>query len=151
MSEKSHVGMLNCWICNQGAEILLDTKLRNVLDQNMGSMPDIICSECKSMSEDNDAIWLISVQDNQEPPTDPKEMWNPYRTGGCVLIKKEAVRASFKSLLQEDAAEKTIKLVDNNMYFYLPDAIWEVLGLPDHDEKIDNLPVVRNPEELDDE
>ena len=139
MSEKSHVGMLNCWVCGQGAEILLDTRLRNTLDQNMGSRPDIICSECKSMSEDNDAIWMISVEDGQEPPTDRDEIWNPYRTGCCVLVKKEAVRRSFRSILDEKAVENTIKLVDENIYFYLPDTIWKGLGLPEKDEKINNL------------
>lgn len=131
--------MTNCWICGKGAEILLDTKMRKILDSNMGSRPDIICSECESMSKDNDAIWMISVEDGQEPPAERGEIWNPYRTGCCVLVKKEAIRQSFRSILGEDVVENTIKLVDQNIYFYLPDTIWNALGLPDKEEKIDNL------------
>jgi hypothetical protein len=128
MEEKSHVGMLNCWICGESAQILLDTRLRNTLSRNMGSRPDICCSSCESQAKDNDAIWLISVSDGEEPVDG--EIFNPYRTGAMALVKKEAIREVFRQALSEDTVDQMIKMVDRNIYFFLEDMAWDAFGLP---------------------
>jgi hypothetical protein len=128
MEEKSHVGMLNCWICGEGAEIMLDMRLRNTLSRNMGSRPDICCSSCESQANDNDAIWLISVKDGEEPIDG--EIFNPYRTGAMCLIKKEALRRIFSQTLTEDVQDRMIDMVDRNIYFFLEDMAWDAFGLP---------------------
>jgi hypothetical protein len=145
MPEKSHVGMLNCWICGQGAEIILDRRLSKSLDMDMGSLPDIICSECKTMSEENNAIWLISLMNGEVPPENKEKTWNPYRTGGCVLTSKEAVIKSLRSILVEEAIEPTVALIEKNYYFYLPDQIWDLIGLPERGQAINNLPKKEDP------
>lgn len=126
MLDKSYVGMLNCWLCGEGAEILLDTSLRNTLSMNMGSSPNIICSKCESMAEDGKAIWLISIR-NGEAPVEG-ENFNPYRTGAMVLITKEAIKRIFRETLTNP--EHAINLVEKNIYFYLQDEMWDAFGLP---------------------
>lgn len=127
MDELSHVGMTNCWICGEGAEIMIDMKLRQILNKNMGSTPNTVCSDCESKSKDNDAIWLISIKDDEKPPESNDEIWNPYRTGGLVLIKKEAIRRMFAA----DEFDKSIlESVNRNVYFYLSDEQWKIFGLP---------------------
>jgi hypothetical protein len=137
MSEKSYVGMLNCWICGEAAEILLDMTLRPTLNHNMGSTPNIFCSKCKSLSEDNDGIWVISVKDDEEPPTDG-EIFNPYRTGGMVLLKKSALKEMFKKTLDENTAQKFINMVDKNIYFFLADSVYDLYQIP-RNQEINNL------------
>jgi hypothetical protein len=128
MEEKSHVGMLNCWICGEGAEIVLDRRLQKTFPQNMGSRPDICCSSCTSQAKDNDGIWLISVRDGESP--EEGQIFNPYRTGAMCLIKKEALRRIFSQALTEDIQEKMIDMVDRNIYFFLEDMAWDAFGLP---------------------
>jgi hypothetical protein len=126
MDELSHVGMTNCWVCGEGAEILLDTRLRKSLKQNMGSRPDIICSDCISKAEDNDAIWLMSIRDDETPPPSDDEIWNPYRTGGLILIKKEAIKRMFTAA---GVNESILESIDKNIYFYINDSHWKMFGL----------------------
>lgn len=133
MNEKSHVGMMNCWICGKGCTILLDRHLRNTLNQNMGSLPTEVCGECKSMAKDNDGIWLISIADSEEPGDNDNISWNPYRTGGLALITKEAM----KRILEGN--EKLLAMLESGYYFYLNDKIWDHLGLPDRGVKMNNL------------
>jgi len=124
MDELSHVGMTNCWVCGEGAEVILDTRLRKSLKQNMGSRPDIICSDCISKAENNDAIWLISIRDGEAPPILNNEVWNPYRTGGLVLIKKEAVNRFMTAM------EVFTRDISKDIYIFLNDHTWNMLGLP---------------------
>ena len=140
MSEKSHVGMMQCWICGQGAEIILDTRIRPILDREMGSTPNTVCSECETMSKKHDGIWMLSIKDGEEPPADKTEVWNPYRTGGCVLVSKEAAIKSFTSIVIPEVVESTTALINNNVYFYVPDQIWDMIGLPERGKGINNLP-----------
>jgi hypothetical protein len=135
---KSHVGMINCWICGEGSTILLDRKLRSTLEHNMGSLPTEICSQCKTLAEDNDGIWLISIRDGEEPPieTMKSEIWNPYRTGGLILFKKEALKRFFSESLEKP--QQYLDMVDKHLYFYLNDSVWDHVGLP-RGEEINNL------------
>jgi len=128
MEELSHVGMMNCWICGEGAEIILDMKLRKSLPQNIGSRPDIVCNECKNQCEENEGIWLISVKDGEEPPDN--EIFNPYRTGSMILIKKSALRDLFKQSLDEPLQDQMIRMVNKGYYFFLEDSVWDLYGLP---------------------
>lgn len=126
--EKSHVGMLNCWICGEGAEILLDLRLKNTLSHNMGSSPATLCNECKNQVEKNEAIWLISVRDGESPIEG--KIFNPYRTGSICLVKKEALERIFRNILNEDVVENMISMVKTGYYFFLEDKIWDGLGIP---------------------
>lgn len=47
MSERSHVGMSNCFVCLAASSVLLDKRLRPTLSRNMGPMSiDDLCSDC---------------------------------------------------------------------------------------------------------
>lgn len=129
--------MVNCWVCGEGAEIILNRTLRPTLDKNMGSTPNTFCSECKKLSKDNDGIWVISVQDGEEPPTNG-EIFNPYRTGGLVLMKKSALKEIFKDTLDENIAQKFIDMIDKNIYFFLSDQVWDLYQIP-RNQEINNL------------
>lgn len=129
--------MTNCWICGEGAEILLNTTLRPTLEKNMGSTPNTFCSKCQSLSKDNDGIWVISVKDDEEAPTDGG-VFNPYRTGGMVLIKKSALKEMFKNTLEEKTAQTFIDMVDKNIYFFLSDSVYDLYQIP-RDQEINNL------------
>lgn len=129
--EKSYVGMTNCWICGGGADILIDRRVRNTLSRNMGSRPDIICSDCETKAKENEGIWVISIRDGEEPPTsDLNKDFNPYRTGGLVLIRKTALIRLFRMALNPDVRDKMINMIDKNIYFYLEDKVWDGFGIP---------------------
>jgi len=127
MNDLSHVGMLNCWICGKGADILLDRRLRKSLKQNMGSSPSTICSDCVSKSTEDDGMWVISIRDDQYPPSDDNEVWNPYRTGGLVLLKKDALRRIYSEM---ENSTKLLDIIEKNVYIYLNDKQWKMFGLP---------------------
>jgi len=140
MDSLSHVGMLNCWICGKGSTIMLKRDFRPTLPMNMGALPSEVCSECKSMAEDNDGIWLISIKDGEEPSLSElngEEVWNPYRTGGLILLKKQALKDAFQASI--DDPKKHIDMVDRNVYFYLNDSVWDHFGLPERGTEINNL------------
>jgi hypothetical protein len=136
MSEKSYVGMMNCWVCGEGAEILLNKTLRPTLERNMGSTPNTFCSKCQSLSKDNDGIWVISVKDDEEPTEG--EIFNPFRTGGLVLIKKSALKELFQNTLDANTAQNFIDMVDRNIYFFLADQVYDLYQIP-RNQDINNL------------
>jgi hypothetical protein len=119
-------------VCGEGAEILLDVRLRNTLEHKMdkmGSRPDIVCSDCRSKAKENDAIWLISVRDDEKQTEG--EIFNPYRTGSMVLLKKEALNRLVKtSITDEKTRTNLIEMIAKHVYFYLEDRIWDAYGLP---------------------
>ena len=69
------------------------------------------CDKCKEHMKQG--IILISVRDGESGD-------NPYRTGGWVVIKEEAL----KKVINDP------KLLENRMMF-VPDAAWKALGLPE--------------------
>ncbi len=69
------------------------------------------CDKCKEYMEQG--IILISVKDNTS-----KE--NPYRTGGWVVVKEEAL----KQIIPEDHP------CFKSRFCFIEDAVWEKIGLP---------------------
>ncbi len=129
MEDKSTVGMMNCWICGQGAQIIIKTDLRPTLPRDCGSMPNVLCSDCESKSKENDAIWMISVKDGDVPIDG--ELYNPYRTGSCCLIKKQAFRDKILPLISDDTIREQMRdMMEKGTYFYLEDSAWDAFQLP---------------------
>jgi hypothetical protein len=63
-------------------------------------------------------VILISVRET----TDPEEQKNPYRTGGWVVVKEEAVERIF------DPA--SAKAVLKRRMAFVTDETWDQLGIP---------------------
>ena len=80
MSDKSYVGMFNCFFCGGAAGVLLDRRLKNTLPHNVGVINREPCSKCAEYMKQG--IILISVKNND----------STYRTGGWWVVKEEAVR-----------------------------------------------------------
>jgi hypothetical protein len=75
------------------------------------------CSKCKELMEKG--IILISVDSKESPDND-----NPYRTGGWIVVKEEAVRRiGIKPVeLEADILKRRVAFV--------PDDAWDMPGLP---------------------
>lgn len=83
MSDKSHVGMSNCYVCGEPSSILLDTRLRDTLERNMGPLgPDDLCHACaekaktmacivaiteKARNEDQDRMRELGIANDRSP------------------------------------------------------------------------------------
>lgn len=73
------------------------------------------CDKCKEYMKQG--VILISVRDGEEGSD------NPYRTGGWVVVKREAIRRIVTSPeLAEEICAKGVA--------YVPDSVWDMLGLP---------------------
>lgn len=80
------------------------------------------CSECESFM--GQGVILISTKDEDEGKP------NPYRTGGWCVVKDEAITRMVQppELAQQILAARMC---------YIPDTVWDTLGLP-RNEEIDN-------------
>ena len=72
------------------------------------------CDECAAHMEAG--IIFISVKD--ETPSE-----NPYRTGGWCVLREEAVRRMLN-------AGETVEDVCHKRVAFIPDAVWDAIGLP---------------------
>lgn len=120
--EKSYVGMTNCYFCGEGKDILIDRRLKNSLPQYVGVLDMEPCNKCKEYMEQG--IIVMSIKDD----TTPEEMGkggtipNPYRTGGWVVVKEEAVKNFLNGDMLDFALEKR--------FLFVVDSAWDMLGLP---------------------
>ena len=129
MEEKSTVGMMNCWICGEGAQIIVKTDLRPTLPQNCGSLPNVICSKCENLAKDSDALWLIAVKDGEVEKEG--EIFDPYRTGTMCLVTKQAIKDKIITAMMEGEPKEQMKrIVETSLYLYLDDSTWDAFGLP---------------------
>lgn len=113
--EKSHVGLEQCFVCGEDVGVLLDRRLKKSLPHRT-CITKAPCSKCEEHMKNG--IILISVN---KTLTDNAE--NPYRSGGWVVIKEEAVRRIIQpEELLEDICKKRMAFV--------PDDAWDALGLP---------------------
>ena len=113
--ELSHVGMNTCYFCNEPSGVLLDRRLRNTLPRNVGVMNMRPCTKCEDLMN----ILLISIKnDTQMQGSIP----NPYRTGGWVIIKQEAI----ERMLDGDF----LKFALEHRFMFINDEAWDAMGLP---------------------
>jgi hypothetical protein len=110
MEQKSYVGMSNCFLCGKPKEILLDRRLKDSLPREAVYNKEP-CKKCKEYMEQG--IILISVRDGESGN-------NPYRTGGWVVIKEEAVKRIFNNI--EQVLKSRVAFIEYRF--------WDKLGLP---------------------
>ena len=113
IGELSHVGMNTCYFCNEPSEVLLYRRLKKTLPRNIGVMNMRPCTKCEDLMKQG--ILLISIKNDTQGP-------NPYRTGGWVIIKQEAVERMFNGDFLKFALE--------HRFMFINDEVWDAMGLP---------------------
>jgi len=116
MSDKSYVGMFNCFFCGEAAGVLIDRRLKNTLPHNVGVINKEPCSKCVEYMKQG--IILISVKNND----------STYRTGGWWVVKEEAVR---RFGMDTKILESALK----ERYLFVADEVCSLLGLSKEDNR----------------
>lgn len=120
MSDKSHVGMTQCYFCGGDSQVVLHKQLRPVLDRKMGVLDMTPCGECATMMQDG--VIIITVRDGEMQKVEQERQQyvqrkhaggrtfsetfipNPYRTGGFFCAKE-----SFFEGMDKQVAEFALK------------------------------------------
>lgn len=130
LSEKHGVNpaLEQCFVCMKDVGVVLFGQLKGDAEAPRRVCLDKApCDECKKLMELG--IILISVDEKKSEGN----MQNPWRTGGWVVIKEEAVRRIF-----EDAPILD-QILDKRMAF-ISDEAWDTIGLPRGEVNAQTLP-----------
>lgn len=110
-----------CFVCGKEKnELLLMGRMWDKEKQKEIEAPrDMVwdrepCQECKEWMKKG--VILISVRDGENDEN------NPWRTGGWVVMKEEAVRNIFGGAVVEEVLKKRMAFVE--------DKAWDEVGLP---------------------
>lgn len=90
MSEKSHVGMFQCFFCGKNMGVLLHKRLAKVLPEKCGAIDMEPCEDCKKMMDMG--IMIIGCDESK---SDAKS-GNFYRTGSVLVVKPDFIIRNFK-------------------------------------------------------
>ena len=104
-----------CYVCMKDVGVILFGRLKG--DQEAPRKVCIDkepCDECKKWMEQG--VILISTRVGEEGD-------NPYRTGGWVVLKEDAVR---RMPVDEALIEHMLKM----RIAFIEDQVWDMLGLP---------------------
>ena len=107
----------HCFYCNKPKnEVILAGRMKGDAEAPRGMVwDDTPCDDCLGYMKAG--VILISVN---EALTD--DMSNPYRSGGWVVVREDAVRRAF----DPESAEK----VCQHRFAFVTDETWDHLGLP---------------------
>lgn len=113
------VALTKCYICGEVNAIILNTRLtpyhaKKVEDMNGKVISPEPCNKCKEYMKQG--VILISVRDGESGN-------NPYRTGGWVVVKDEAIKRIIDAPMNKEILKKRIA--------FLEDSTWKALGLPE--------------------
>ena len=110
-----------CFFCGKEKNeiVLLGAAYDGEAPKHIGAMDKTPCEECKKWMERG--VILISVRNT--PPEHEQD--NPYRTGGWVVVKDEAIPKMF--------CEKEAQDILTKRAVFLEDAVWDQFGLPRED------------------
>lgn len=116
-----------CFYCLGDKGVVLFGKLTKEAQEAMGreddptEAPSKVCLNREPCAECEEAmkigVILISVRDGENDPA------NPYRTGGWVVLKEEAIRRIVSSPEARDSALRA-------RFAFVPDEAWDMLQLP---------------------
>lgn len=98
--EKSIVAMLCCFICGDGAELLLSRNLRDMSEYDDKTAPNVFCSRCKKALEDG-GIGVIEIDPEKSKAKFGENVRpeNAFRTGGVAIIRKEALEEALNTTI----------------------------------------------------
>jgi len=114
ISEKFGVNpsLMQCFVCLEPKGVVLFGKLKEDVEAPRQVCLDREpCDKCKEYMKQG--IILISIRDGESGN-------DPYRTGGWVVVKEEALQ---KVITDPALLEKRI--------MFVPDTAWKMLGLPE--------------------
>lgn len=111
-----------CFVCGEDKGVVLFGRLKGDAEAPRSVCLDYEpCDECKRWMEQG--VILISV-DEKRSKSSPQ---NPWRTGGWVVMKDDAIRRMFKP-------ESLVEVILKKRMAFVPDEAWDVLGLPRGEE-----------------
>lgn len=119
-----------CYFCHEPKnEVILAGRLRNDREAPRNTVWNMEpCDKCKEYMAKG--ILLISIRDGEKQP-EPGEVPNPYRTGGWLVVKEEAVERLFKATLKDADFEKLFSMAKKKRVCFIHDTVWDkVLNLP---------------------
>lgn len=107
-----------CFLCLEDCDVILFGQLKNDKEapRKVCLGPQHRCSKCEELTKEG--IVFISVDDAKS-----KDMQNPWRTGGWVVIKEEAVKRIVHP-------PELLKSILGARFAFVPDDAWDMLGLP---------------------
>lgn len=124
-------GMELCFFCNKPKGVILYGKMTEEMKKNIhentglncstGEAPKYLClnngpcSECIELMKQG--IILISIQNGEEGKK------NPYRTGGFIVVKEDAIK---RAIISPELVKDILKY----RFCFIPDTAWNMLGLP---------------------
>ena len=104
--DKSHVGMMNCFLCNEPKGLLLDRRLKDSLPHSAVYDKEP-CDKCKEHMKQG--IIIISTRDGESGE-------NPYRTGGWWVVKEEMIKRLIKpKALLNDVLKKRVLFMEDTI------------------------------------
>lgn len=120
------VALTRCFICGEGKEIIMNTRLTKSLADKVRAMNGKAidkepCEKCKEYMKKG--VIIIAVDESK---TDDPE--NPYRTGGWWLVKEEALER-VKEILDEEGVKLIDAIIKHRIGFVGDDVCRYVLGL----------------------
>lgn len=116
MEDKDWIGMTLCFVCGQESGIIMDKRMRKTLPKK-SCIDKEPCNDCKKIMEK----WVIFISVD---PNRSDDMTNPYRTGGWVAIKDEAVKRI--GIQPAELEEQILKM----RVTFIDDETWDALELP---------------------
>jgi hypothetical protein len=117
-----HIGGQEGRVC-KGCNEVTHTNREHLKEGEKIRVPSQRCGDCLELMKIG--VVLLSVQDGTE------EDDSPYRTGGFVVIKDEAIERMV------NPPELAAQIIKQRMCF-VPDEAWAALGLPPPGEEFDN-------------
>ena len=120
IGDLSHVGMNTCYFCNEPSEVLIDRRLKKTLPRNIGVMDMRPCTKCEDFMKQG--ILLMSIKNDTTDEQMQRPIPNPYRTGGWVIIKQEAIERMFSGHFLEFALK--------HRFMFINDEAWDTMELP---------------------
>ena len=115
---KLEVAVVKCFFCGRDKGLVMNTRLtekdaKAIREAHNHAIDYEPCDECKKWMEQG--IILVSIRDGESGN-------NPYRTGGFVVIKEDAVK--------EFSTPEMFEKVKKARFAFIEDSIWNALGLP---------------------
>jgi hypothetical protein len=131
MNNNLEVALTKCFFCQEDSDIIMNTKLTPKYAKAVKEMHGKVvgmnpCSKCTEYMKQG--IILISIRDGEEKELNKSITPNPYRTGGWIVVKEEYIK---RVVTDKKLADWILKW----RFSFIPDQVWDTLGLPREKEE----------------